>query len=173
MSDSANNLYALAFDDQYKADEARTLFRRMAGEGLLVLDQTAVVVVGLDGKATVTQDVDVTSSRRMQGHWVGIVAAAVTGVTPLIMAGTIAGQLVGRLTDHGITTQTMKPIVDALAPETSALFVIGFARHDSDRATIVGRLRHLDPRIVETSVSPVLRQQIEALLDEPSVNPTS
>jgi hypothetical protein len=69
MSDSVNNLYALAFDDEYKADEARALFKRMAGEGLLVLDQTAIVIVGIDGKASMTQDVDVTSSRRNQGHW--------------------------------------------------------------------------------------------------------
>jgi uncharacterized membrane protein len=139
----------------------------MAGEGLLVLDQTAIAIVGLDGKATITQDVDVTGTRRTQGHWVGIVAAAITGVTPLIMAGTVAGQVVGRLTDQGITKQKMQPIVDALTPETSALFVLGYVRHDQDRATIVERLRPLNPRIVETSVSPVLRQQIEALLDQP------
>jgi uncharacterized membrane protein len=173
MTTPQNNLWALAFDDQYKADEARVLFRRMAGEGLLVLQESAVATVGLDGKATITQDVDVTSTRRNQGHWVGIVAAAITGITPLIMAGTIAGQVVGRLTDQGITKQKMQPIIDALQPETSALFVLGYARNDKDRGTIVERLRHLSPRIVQASVSPVLRQQIEALIDQAPATSTS
>ena len=170
MSEAVNNLYALAFDDEYKADEARALFKRMDGEGLLALDQTAVVMVGIDGKAKITQDEDVTSARRTQGHWLGIVAAAVTGVTPLIFAGTIAGQVVGRLTDHGITKQMMKPIADALTPGTSALFVLGRATNDENRARVVERVRHFHPKIVQTSVPPELRQQIETLLDQP---PTS
>lgn len=167
MSESTNNLFALAFDDEYKADEARALFKRMAGEGLLTLDQTAVVIVGMDGKAKITQDADVTGARRMQGHWLGIAVAAVTGVTPLILAGTLAGQVVGRLTDHGITKQMMKPIADALTPGTSALFGLGRAASDADRERIIERVRHFHPKIVQTSVSPELRQQIETLLDSP------
>jgi uncharacterized membrane protein len=173
MSEPASNLYALAFDDEYKADEARALFKRMAGEGLLVLDQTAVVVVGLDGKAKITQDVDVTSNRRMQGHWLGIVAAAVTGVTPLILVGTIAGQVVGHLTDHGITKQEMKPIAEALMPGTSALFGLGRVEKDENRERIVERVRHFGPKIVHTTVSPELKAKIEGLLEQPPAAATS
>jgi len=166
MSDAVNNLYALAFDDEYKADEARILFKRMAGEGLFILEETAVVIMGLDGKPTITQDADVAKSRRTQGHWLGIVAAAATGVLPLIMVGTVAGAVVGRMTDHGLTEHMMKPVAEALKDCTSALFVLGRLRDDANREKVVERIRHLNPKIVQTSVSPVLRQEIEGLLAE-------
>ncbi len=164
MSDPTYNLFALAFDDEYKADEARALFKRMAGEGLLVLEETAVIVMGIDGKPTITQDADVTKSRRMQGHWLGIVAAAATGVLPLIMVGTVAGEVVGRMTDHGLTARQMKPIADSLTPGTSALFGLGKSNSDVYREKIIERIRHFNAKIVQTSVSPVLRMQIEELL---------
>ena len=167
MSEAVTNLWALAFDDEYKADEARALFRRMAGEGLLVLEETAVVVVGMDGKATITQDVDVTSTRRTEGHWLGIAAAAITGMTPLIMVGTVAGEVVGRLTDHGITKHKMKPIVDSLTPGTSALFGIGTARTDDSREKIIERIRQFNPKVLLVPVLPELKQQIEMLLAAP------
>jgi uncharacterized membrane protein len=164
MSEPTYNLFALAFDDEFKADEARASFKRMAGEGLLVLEETAVVVMGMDGKPTITQDADVTKTRRMQGHWLGIVAAAATGVLPLIMVGTVAGEVVGRMTDHGITGHMMKPIADSMTPGTSALFGFGKAHSDADRQKIVERIRHFNGTIVQTSVSPELRAQVEELL---------
>jgi uncharacterized membrane protein len=39
-----SKLIALAFDDPYKADEARAALHRMEGEGLLEMDETAVIV---------------------------------------------------------------------------------------------------------------------------------
>jgi uncharacterized membrane protein len=166
MSEPANHLFALAFDDEYKADEARALMKRLAGEGLIVLDQTAVVVVGIDGKAKITQDEDVTRSRRMEGHWLGIAAAAITGTLPLIMAGTIAGEVIGRMTDHGITRHLMKPIVDALTAGTSALFVLGRAESEEKREQLVDRMRHFNPKIVHATVSPEMEAHLEALLKQ-------
>src|SRR6185436_17596275 len=126
MSELTYDLYAVAFDDEFKSDEARALFKRMAGEGLLVIEETAVVIMSIDGKPTITQDADVTKSRRIEGHWLGILAAAMTGVLPLIMVGTVGGEIVGRMTDHGLTEGVMKPIADAMQPCTSALFGLGY-----------------------------------------------
>ena len=164
MGESVTNLWGMAFDDEFKADEARALYRRMAGEGLLILEQTAVVVVGMDGKPKVTQDEDVTSERRTEGHWLGIAAAAMTGVVPLILVGTVAGEVVGHLTDHGITKQVMKPIIDALTPGTSALFGIGNVKDDADYEKIAGRIRHFNPTIRRSPVPPEVQQKIETLL---------
>ena len=41
MGESATNLWGMAFDDDIKADEARALYRRMAGEGLLAAPSEA------------------------------------------------------------------------------------------------------------------------------------
>ena len=173
MTELHGNLWVLAFDDQYKADEARALFRRMAGEGLMTLEETAVVIVGPDGKASLTQDVDKAGDRRHKGHLVGLLAAAVTGVMPMIMVGTLTGAVVGRLTDHGITTQMMKPIADSLKPGTSALFLLGSGTSDANGRAIVERVKHFQPTIVQTTVSPELRQEMEQLLASAPEAPAS
>src|SRR4051812_10371373 len=98
-----SQLVALVFEDMYSADEARAALRRMAGEGLLDLEEAALIEVDAAGKTRVRQDVDTIAQRQQLGHMVGLVAAAVTGTMPLIFASTMAGRLIGHLTDDGIT----------------------------------------------------------------------
>jgi uncharacterized membrane protein len=50
MGKDNDKLVALIFDDPYKADEARAALNRMAGEGLLEIDETAVIVKKDDDK---------------------------------------------------------------------------------------------------------------------------
>ena len=54
-----SNLVAVAFQDIYAADEARTALRRMEGDGLIVLGETATIVQTPDGKVRISQDLDV------------------------------------------------------------------------------------------------------------------
>src|SRR5512147_41210 len=109
-NDATSRLLALVFDDPYDADEAKAALYRMGGEGLLELDEAAVVVKYADGKTRVSQDVNIVSRDQHVGHVLGLVAAAATGTLPFIMAGTLCGRLVGRLTDHGITEKFIKDI---------------------------------------------------------------
>ena len=62
------HLVAAAFDDEYKADEARLVLRRAQGEGLVELVETAVVVRGRDGKLRLNQDVDLEAKRKIALH---------------------------------------------------------------------------------------------------------
>jgi uncharacterized membrane protein len=102
MSEDGNNLFAIAFDDEYKANEARLILRRAQGEGLIELVETAVVVKGRDGKARLSQDTDTEASGRTKGHWLGIAAAWVTGTVPFIMAGTDVGHVAAGSPTRGL-----------------------------------------------------------------------
>jgi uncharacterized membrane protein len=125
------------------------------------------VVQGLDDKSALNQDLDSVAKRRNQGHWLGILAALVTEVQPLILAGTAAGAVVGRLTDHGISTRIMKDIGEALTAGTSARFILG--RHTGDRDRIVERLRRFGGKIAHTSFSAESeRELVEAFEGGPS-----
>jgi uncharacterized membrane protein len=146
-----SHLVAVVFDDEYLADEARVALRRMQGEGLLQLEESAVAVRGLDGKIRLDQDSDATAQRKNQGHWLGILAAVVTGVQPLILVGTAAGAVIGKLTDHGITNHIMNQIGESLTPGTSALFILG--RSTGGRDPIIARLHAFGGRIAYTSFS--------------------
>jgi uncharacterized membrane protein len=152
MSATTSHLVAISFDDEYKADEARVALRRMQGDGLIDVAETATVVVNVDGKQRLSQDTDLTVTRRTQGHWIGIAAAFATGTMPFILAGTIAGTVVGKLTDHGITDGVMKKIGHTLTPCTSALFIL--VRESAHPEAVVERLRPLGGKVAFTTLTP-------------------
>ena len=164
MDQSTGKLVALVFNDPYTGDEARAALNRMAGEGLLTTDETAVIVRAVDGRLRISQDVNVVSKDRQIGHIVGLVAAAATGTMPLILAGTVGGGLIGKLTDHGITNAFVKDLGKQLEPGTSALVILG--RSDPERRQqVIARLRQFNPKVLESDLPPELEQELKEALE--------
>lgn len=159
MSKTKNKLVALVFDDQYKADEARAALNRMGGEGLLEIDETALIVKNAEGKTRVSQDVNEVAKDQHVGHIAGLVTAALTGTIPFILGGTIAGRLIGKLRDDGITNKFLKSLGKELQPNTSALIL--YARSDKERREqVIKRLAIFDPKIIESDLSPELEKEL-------------
>jgi len=160
MSKNNDKLIALVFDDPYKADEARAAMLRMGGEGLLEIDETAVVVKKPDGKVRVSQDLNVVAKDQKIGHIAGLVAAAATGTFPLILGATIAGNLIGKLMDHGITNKFLKTLEKELQPSTSILVI--YAHSDAERRKkIAARLAIFHPKVLESDMPADLERQIQ------------
>lgn len=158
MSGTNNKLVALVFDDPYKADEARAALNRMGGEGLLEIDETALIVKGADDKVRISQETNTVSKGQHLGHIAGLVTAAVTGTMPFILAGTIGGRLIGRLRDDGITNKFLKDLGEELQPNTSALVL--YARSDPERRKqVVERLGAFRPKILESDFPPELEKE--------------
>jgi uncharacterized membrane protein len=152
----------IVFDDPYKGHEARAAALRLAGESHMQLDETAVAIKYGDGKVQIFQDQDVTAQRKNEGHWLGIAAACLTGVQPLILAGTAAGALFGRLTDHSITKPFIKEVDAMLKPGTSALFVQGPGAGDGTRlAALQERLHPYGGRLLRTTLPPDITQALQ------------
>ena len=162
MTEQSVHFVVLAFDDEFKADESRIALKRAAGDGLIQLAETAVAVRDKTGKAHLTQDVDLQNQRKMQGHWVGIAAAVVTGVQPLILAGTAVGAIVGRLTDSGIKTGQLKDVEKALAPGTSALFIL--AHETRHRQAVIDRLRPFGGQLIESDLPSDVATELDELM---------
>ncbi|HEY7066750.1 MAG TPA: DUF1269 domain-containing protein [Chloroflexota bacterium] len=164
-----SHIVVWVYDDPYAANEARAAVLRLAGEGHLKLDETASAIRDADGKTHVYQDADVTSQRRNQGHWLGI-AALLTGVQPLILLGTAAGAVAGRLTDHGITKQFMKEVDAALTPGSSALFVQGQREGDLNvlDPVIRERMRAFGGKPLRSTLPPELEQVLRRAVETPS-----
>jgi len=57
-----SRLVALVFDDPYPAEEARAALHRMGGEGLLDIEETALIATDTDGRMRVSQDVSIAAS---------------------------------------------------------------------------------------------------------------
>ncbi len=156
-----SRLIALVFDDQFKGKEARAELHRLAGEGLLAIDDTVIIVKKPDGKTVVSPEDKVTGKGQKAGHVAGLVAAAVTGTMPFIPAGTLAGRLVGRLMDHGITHKFVKDLKPELQPGTSALIVQ--ATSDPERRREVEeRMQGFGAKILEADLPPEVEQEIES-----------
>ena len=155
-----SHLIALVFEDQFKGEEARAALYRMAGEGLLNIADTVLIAKKPDGKTEVSQEDRVTGEGQRTGHLVGLVAAAITGTFPFILAGTAGGRLVGRLMDYGITNRFVKNVKQELEPGTSALIVLA----DSDperRQVIAERLQEFGPKVLESDLPANVQQDLE------------
>jgi len=160
---SMSKLIALVFDDPYCADEAKAAVHRMGGEGLLTIDEVGVVVKHPDGKLRVTQDVNVVEKDKHVGHVLGLFTAAITGTMPFIMAGTVGGSLVGKLSDHGITNAFTHKVSQELRPGTSALLLL--ARSDAERrGKVIDRLRQWKPRVLESDLPRELEDELNRAL---------
>lgn len=167
MAETPIHLIAIAYDDEFKADEARILVRRAQSEGIADVLETAVVVHDRNGKKRLTQDVDLEGTRRLQGHWLGIAAALATGIQPLIFVGTAAGELVGHVTDAGILTSDLKQAGKELCPGTSALFIL--AHQAVPRGVLAKRLIPLGGHVMRTTLSPSTTDELEQLLERSNV----
>jgi uncharacterized membrane protein len=160
MATQAGRLVAFAFDDPYKADEARAALNRMAGEGLLEIDETALIVKNADGKVRLSQDVNIVDQDKKVGHVAGLIAAAVTGTMPFILAGTVAGKLIGKLSDHGITNRFLDGLKQEVQPGTSALVLYGRSQPER-RQQVIERLAVFRPKILESDVPPELEKAFD------------
>ena len=165
-----NKLVAVVFDDPYKAEEARAALHRMGGEGLLEIDETALIVKHADGRCRVSQDVNIAANGEKVGHLAGLVTAAVTGTFPFIIAGTLGGWLVGKLTDHGITNSFIAKVKKEVVPGKSALIV--YARSDAERrGKVIERLDVFKPMIIESDMPDDVEREVMRALEHEQMAP--
>ena len=155
-----SHLIALVFADQFKAEEARAALHRLAGEGLVEIDDTVLIVRKPDGKAVVSQEDKVRGKDQKAGHVLGLVAAAVTGTMPFVLGGTLAGRLIGRLMDHGITHKFVKDLKQEVEPGTSALIMLGTSDPER-RQNVEERMQELGGKILKSDLPPGVQQEIE------------
>src|SRR5690349_18050418 len=165
-----NKLVAVVFDDPYKAEEARAALHRMGGEGLLDIDETALIAKYPDGRTRVSQDVNIAANGEKIGHIAGLLTAAVTGTLPFILAGTLGGWLVGKLTDHGITNSFIDKVKKQVGPGKSALIV--FARSDDQRrAKVIERMNAFNPTIIESDMPADVEREVTRALEREQMAP--
>jgi len=124
----------------------------------------------VDGTARVSQDVNVAENGEKVGHLAGLITAAVTGTFPFILAGTVGGWLVGKLTDHGITNDFIAKVKKEVGPGTSALIVLG--RSDPERrARVIERLEPFGPKVIESEMPDDVEHELVRALEHEQMAP--
>ena len=120
-----SDLNAIAYDDEYKAEEVRMTLIKLQKEHLIELEDAAVIVKNAEGKIKLKQAVDLTTAGAVSGGFWGLLIGTLF-LSPLLGAavGAAAGAASGALSDIGVDDKFMKSLGETLQPKTSALFVL-------------------------------------------------
>ena len=104
-----SDLIAIAYDDEFKAEEVRLTLIKLQKEYLLELEDAAVVVKNKEGKIQLKQAVNLTAAGAASGSFWGILIG-VLFLNPLLGAavGAASGAIGGALKDIGVDDKFMK-----------------------------------------------------------------
>ena len=106
-----STLVAIAYNDPYRAEEVRTMLRKMHRDYLVDIDDAVVAVK--DEKGAVSG-----------GFWGALIGLLFMAPLLGMAVGAAAGAISGALTDVGINDAFMKELATTLKPKSSALFAL-------------------------------------------------
>ena len=119
-----SELIVITFDDEQQAGRALQSLRGLEQQGLLKLNDTAVVVKDRSGSVRTQNEV---SSATETGAVVGaVVGGLLAFMFPLLGAalGAAGGAAVGASLDEGVDPSFVREVQESLRPGSSALFVV-------------------------------------------------
>ncbi|MGK7874362.1 MAG: DUF1269 domain-containing protein [Xenococcaceae cyanobacterium] len=120
-----SDLIAIAYDDEFKAEEVRLTLLKLQQEYLIDLEDAAVVVKNQEGKVQLKQAVNLTAAGAASGGFWGLLIGTIF-LNPLlgVAAGAATGAIAGAVGDIGVDDDFMRELGETLEPRTSALFVL-------------------------------------------------
>jgi uncharacterized membrane protein len=158
------NVVVLTFQNMEEAGQVRESLRKLEKQGVLSLDDAAVVVKDKNGKVQVKGEMD-------RGVKVGMVGGGLLGLLlagiffPVggLILGVLAGAGVGASTGLGIDKKFVKQVQEDLKPGMSALFV--YSRH-ADPNAVVAVLKPYSGHVYQSSLSPEDEATLRRILED-------
>ncbi|MDJ0900654.1 MAG: DUF1269 domain-containing protein [Xenococcus sp. MO_188.B8] len=120
-----SDLIAIAYEDEFKAEEVRLILAKLQKEHLIEMEDAAVVVKDASGKVKLKQAVNLTAAGAVSGGFWGLLIGTLF-LVPLVGAavGASTGAISGALSDIGVDDDFMRELGASLLAGTSALFVL-------------------------------------------------
>ncbi len=161
-----SDLIAVAFDDEFKAEQVRLDLLKMQHKHLVDLEEAAVVVHTKDGKVKLHHVTHFTVSVALGGGFVGSLVGLIL-INPVLalfglVAGTGLGAAIGSLKEVGIEEEFMKDLGFHLKPGTSALFIV--AKKAKPEA-ILQELKKFNGKVFQTSLKHDDEEKLRAAFD--------
>jgi uncharacterized membrane protein len=154
-----SQLVVLAFDAETDARAALDSIRKLEHQGLIQLEDTAVIVHGQDGKMQVTNEVSGTTETGAVGG--ALIGGLLFFAFPLagLAVGALAGAGIGAALDRGVDGKFVKDVQTQLAPGKSALFLV---IRRANQAAALAAMRQFSGSVIQTT----LDDETEAALRE-------
>jgi uncharacterized membrane protein len=163
-----NTLTAWKLPDPGGAEEALTRLRALAKQGLIHVDDAALVTWPRERRRPQTRELgSLTGPGALWGGFWGMLLGLVF-VAPLagLAVGAAAGALMGTLTDFGISDEFISEVRERVTPGTSALFLLS---HGAVVDRVADALADLDLELVRSNLDAVQERRLrEALGEEPA-----
>lgn len=164
-----SDLIAIAYDDEYKAEEVRLALIKLQKEHLIELEDAAVVVKKEDGKVKLKQAVNLPAAGAVSGSFWGLLIGTLLWA-PLagVALGAASGAISGALTDIGVDDNFMKELGQTLTPSTSALFVL-VRKVTPDK--VLEEIAPYGGKVLRTSLSKDQETQLQEVLSNRGISP--
>lgn len=154
-------LIVVTFDNVEDAKRLRADLRKLEKDGVIALDDAAVVSKEADGQVHIHNEVD--RSVVVGALLGGLLGTVLSFLFPIagFVIGAGGGALVGKLLDMGVDKQFIQDVTEALKPGSSALFVLVSGSHAT--ATL-SALRPYHGTLYQTTLPSDLEAQLREAL---------
>lgn len=154
-----SHLIVLTFEDTEQATQAFHSLKKLSGDGLLDIVDSAVIVKDEASKVHIKNQLDKGAKwGAVGGGIIGLMLASIFFPLAGLAIGALGGALVGKSLDMGVDKKFVQEVTESLKPGSSALFVIGSGNPDA----VVAALRPYQGTIYQTSLP---TEALEALED--------
>jgi uncharacterized membrane protein len=152
-----------AFSSPSKAENMLDNVLEWQEKGLYELVDAVIAVRGTGGDLKIKQTKTVTGKYTLRGSGVGLLAGVLLG-GPIggLVAGTAVGAIAGKMKDIGIEDKFIQDISQGLAPNTSALFLMGKAL---DREKMMAEIQPFKAFVAITSLPEDQEKNLRKLLE--------
>ena len=158
-------MLAIRFDHALKAQECLLAMLRIAADGVMKVEDAAIVDKDESGKIRLRQSKDVNpgegaTSGGLYGSLLGIIGGPI-GILAGGVLGATAGGLWGKLRDVGIDDDHMKAMGDRILPGENLLFLL---LHDINRPLFCREMKRFDGMLFESTADDAFDTDLEACL---------
>ena len=147
-----SNLVVIAYDDEFKAEEVRTMLRKMQQEYLIELEDAVVVTRDAKGDVKLHQAMNLTAAGAVGGGFWGTLVGLLF-LNPLLGAavGAASGAIAGKLSDIGINDDFIRKLGNSIPPGGSGVFIL-VRKMTADKVLAKLEGYHMKGRVLQTSL---------------------
>ena len=161
-----SSLIVLAFDTTDEAEQVHEALVKGKKEGLVTIEDAAVVVKDAEGKVHVKNQVSRTTwAATGVGGALGLLIGSIFFPIGGLVLGLAGGAVVGRLMDLGVDGKFVKDVGEQIKPGTSALFVLVKGENPAAEVAI---LRPYKGHVLQTTLDSDAEQAIRDALEDDS-----